>query len=105
MKQNRKNIILEEISEDPNNPFNYYLLGLEYIKDGDMEESIRIFENLLKDFPNYLPSYLTIANYLIEHNLAIEKTEEIIKKGILMAIEQQNSKAQRELQALLDIHF
>lgn len=105
MKQNRKNIILEEIKEDPTNPFNYYLLGLECIKEEETNEIIQIFENLLKDFPNYLPSYLTYANYRIEHNLEQESTERLIEKGILIADQQQNNKAQRELQALLDIHF
>jgi len=105
MKQNRKNIILEEIKEDPQNPFNYYLLGLEFIREGANDDVVEIFEKIITDFPNYLASYLTYANYLIENNLALDKAEEVIKMGIFIATTQENNKAQRELQALLDIHF
>lgn len=105
MKQNRKNIILEEINNEPSNPFNYYLLGLENIKEGNREEVTNIFEQLIINHSNYLPSYLTYSIFLIENNIKLKQAEELLLKGIEIAKLQSNNKAQSELQALLDIHF
>ena len=105
MKESRKNIIQNEIEEDPGNPFNYYLLALELYKEGDWEESKKVFGEIIHQFPDYLPVYYTFSEKLIDKNTELEFAEILIKKGIELAIEQKNNKAQRELQALLDIHF
>ncbi len=105
MKENRKNIILSEIENEPNNPFNYYLLGLEWISQNNKEEVQKTFEFLLTNHPNYLPSYIIYANYLIENQLQIDSIEMLINKGISVAEVQHNTKAQSELQALIDLHF
>lgn len=105
MKINRKNIILEEIKNDPANPFNYYLLALENSKEGNILEANSIFKKILFDFSDYLPNYLTYASFLIDHQLELFDAEEILLKGIEIATLQKNDKARRELQALLDIHF
>lgn len=105
MKESRKNIILEEINNEPENPFNYYLLAIELYKEGDFEQANQQFNQLLENFPTYLPSYYTYAEKLIEQNLNLEYAEKIIERGLMVAEEQKNNKAQRELQALLDINF
>lgn len=105
MKESRKNIILEEIKNEPENPFNHYLLALEYYAEQDFEQANKQFKQLLDSFPNYLPCYYTFAEKLIEQKTELTLAEEIIEKGLKIAQDQENKKAQRELQALLDINF
>ncbi|MBC6367815.1 tetratricopeptide repeat protein [Algoriphagus sp. AK58] len=86
-----KNYILEE----PDNPFNYYALGLE-IKEKDPEEASRMFDYVLENFPNYLPVYFPSAHFFFEHN-QWEKARQIFEKGIEIASVQNEEKAKKEL--------
>ncbi len=105
MKQSRKNIIQEEINIDPNNPFNFYLLALEHQKEGDWEGAKEVYENLLINFSSYLPTYQTYVNFLLEKSVDTDKTQKLLEIGIKIAIQQNNKKAQSELQAIYDIYF
>ncbi|MEY2792726.1 MAG: hypothetical protein RJA76_718 [Bacteroidota bacterium] len=104
MKQSRKNIILEEIKNEPENPFNYYLLALELKREGNKKEALQEFDYLINNFPDYLPVYQTYILYLIELAIEDEKLIQLINSGINLAISQNNKKAQSELQAIFDIY-
>ena len=82
------------IETDPKDPFNYYGLALEYQKLGDLQAD-QLFEKLLVDFSEYLPTYYTAAKYFEASNF--DKTKAIYEKGIALAIQQGNLKAQQEL--------
>ena len=41
----RKEFIKNEINQDPTDPFNHYLLAIEYQKEGAVEETFEQFEN------------------------------------------------------------
>jgi tetratricopeptide (TPR) repeat protein len=87
--------LIEFYKEDPEDPFNLYALALEYQKI-DTSEAKRCFELLLTRFPAYLPTYYHAAQFFsgLEQ---IEFTESIYQKGIQLAQDQRNLKAQQEL--------
>lgn len=89
---------LEEfLREDPTDPFNYYALALEYLKQ-DVPRARQLFEHLSKAFPAYLPTYYPYTQLLIEEN-AEERAEEIFQQGIAMAQAHADAKTLRELRA------
>lgn len=97
-------VLLESfIKDDPNDPFNYYGLALEYQKLNHTKCD-EYFEILLEKFPEYLPTYYTAAKHWEENrpDLATETYE----KGIALAQKQQNLKTLNELKnALLNFSF
>jgi len=87
---------LEEfLKEDPNDPFNSYALALEYLKT-DTDKSRRLFENLIKDQPNYLPTYYPFAHLLIELQQP-QKAESVFKTGIEISKKLNDLKTLKEL--------
>ncbi len=84
------------IETDPKDPFNYYGLALEYQKLGDIQAD-QLFEKLLVDFPEYLPTYYTAAKYY--EDLNVSKAKEIYEKGIILADSQNNLKALNEIKS------
>lgn len=107
MKTSLLEKLLDLYRDDPADPFNLYALALEYQKT-NTSESRRCFELLLEEFPNYLPTYYTAAQFFInleENSLA----EQIFQKGIPLAQSQQKARAHQELvrayQAFQDEHM
>jgi tetratricopeptide (TPR) repeat protein len=100
----RKEFIKKEINLDPEDPFNYYLLAIECQKEGAIEEAFGLYTKLLTDFPDYIASYYTYANALLEEEQE-NKAEEIIKQGIEMAEKKGDAKSLKELKQLLELNF
>lgn len=100
----RKEFIKKEINSDPTDPFNYYLLAIEFQKEGTIEEAFGLFTRLLAEFPDYIATYYTYANTLLAEEQET-KAEEIIKQGIVMAEKKGDAKALKELKQLLELNF
>lgn len=83
------------ILEEPENPFNYYALGLE-IREKDPLEAAEMFDYVLEKFPNYLPAYFPSAHFFFELN-ELEKAKQIFEKGIDLALATKEEKALKEL--------
>jgi Tfp pilus assembly protein PilF len=92
----RLQLLIEFTKEEPENPFNWYALALEYF-NSNPAESVGLFEKLLNRFPEYLPTYYTAAQYFSEQN-DLEKAKELFEKGILLAIKLKEDKTLKELQ-------
>ena len=101
---NRKEFIQLELKSNPNDPFNQYLLALEYLKENNRIEALFIFEKIYNNSPNYLPVYYTYALNLIELK-NLKKAYLIIEKGIQLANSTNKDKAKNELSQLLDVYF
>lgn len=91
----RLQLLIQFTKEEPENPFNWYALALEYI-NSDPEETAVIFDQLLKSQPDYLPTYYTSAQFFAEQN-QLEKAKEIFKNGIELAERLKEEKALKEL--------
>lgn len=86
--------------EDPKDPFNIYCLATEY-KDYDQTKAWEYYTELLKNHPDYLPTYYHAAELMIDKD-EIDEAEKIIDQGISLAIKQNNQLALRELRNLLN---
>lgn len=84
------------IKEEPENPFNHYALALEFQKI-DATAAATHFDNLLLNFPSYLPTYYHAAALFAELE-EIQKAKATFESGIALAKAQKDSHAQRELQ-------
>ncbi len=100
----RKEFIKNEINQDPTDPFNHYLLAIEYQKEGSIKESFDLFEEIITQFPDYVATYYTYANAQLESE-AEDKAEKIIRKGIEEAEKKGAAKALKELKQLLELNF
>jgi Tfp pilus assembly protein PilF len=85
------------VKEDPADPFNHYALALEYLKV-NTNRAFEQFETLLKEHPDYLPTYYPFAHLLIEMKQA-GRGEEMFKRGMDQARKSGDTKTFRELQA------
>ncbi|EON78953.1 hypothetical protein ADIS_0546 [Lunatimonas lonarensis] len=92
---NRISQLLDYINEDPDDPFNFYALAIEY-QQQDKNRAKEYFELLLERFPLYLPTYFHAAVCFIEWQ-EFAKAGQIYKKGITLAQQQGNQHAEREL--------
>ena len=100
----RKEFIKNEINQDPTDPFNHYLLGIEYQKEGAIDKSFKQFEMIVSKFPEYVATYYTYANALLSANKE-DRAEEIIQAGIQQAEKKGAAKALKELKQLLELNF
>ncbi len=88
------------ITEDPDDPFNYYALGLELLRI-DQYHALDIFKQLSKTKKDYLPTYYQLGK-LYEQLGQREEAIRIISDGIIVATQQQDLKTLRELKAFLE---
>ncbi len=98
---NRLQMLLEFCKSEPENPFNWYALALEYnaMKDHKAGE---LFDKLLEEFSDYLPTYYTAAQYYAEMEY-LEKATKIFSQGIDLAIAQNESKTLQELRSAFEM--
>jgi tetratricopeptide (TPR) repeat protein len=101
---NRKEFIISELKENPRDPFNQYLMALEYLKEDNRVEAISLFDNIYTTSPNYLPVYYIYALNLIELK-RFNEAHLIIEKGIQVANNTNKEKVKNELSQLLDLYF
>ena len=100
MNNERLEQLLKFYDDDPNDPFNLYCLANEY-KNHDPEKALNHYIKLLKDHPNYLPTYYHAAELYIDND-EIDLAEKIIDDGIELALKLDDSLALRELRNKLD---
>lgn len=100
----RKEFIKNEINQDPMDPFNHYLLGIEYLKENAIKDAFEQFERIISDFPDYVATYYTYANALLAENKE-NRAEDVIQLGILQAEKKGATKALKELKQLLELNF
>lgn len=92
---NRLELLLQFYNDEPSDPFNAYALAIEYL-NSDVSLAQKYFDQLLAQHPDYLPTYYHAAALyarLEQH----DKAATIYQKGIILAQNQQNSKALQEL--------
>lgn len=96
MNSNRVKQLQQFLLEDPNDPFTKYALALEYLQI-DKSKSEELFDDLLKNHPNYIGTYYHAA--ALQNELEnLDKAETIYKTGISKAQELNELHALRELQ-------
>lgn len=103
MMDSRLQQIKKMLETEPNDSFLNYALALEYAKADDLQRAIQLIEEIIRRDKNYLGAYYELGKYY-ELTSQPEKAINIYKRGIAIALQQKNRKAQMELnEALLQL--
>jgi tetratricopeptide (TPR) repeat protein len=97
MNFKRLDQLLKFLEESPDDPFVLYALALEY-KSTEVERSSQLFDQLLNQHPDYLPTYYQAALLREEINEK-DKALNIYRKGMDLAAKQNDQSTHKELQA------
>jgi tetratricopeptide (TPR) repeat protein len=102
MTENRIDLLKAYIEEDPEDPFNIYVLALEYVKSGMHAEALEQFENLQASHSNYLPLYYQFGQ-LLEQSNQYQEAIKIYNLGENLAKKQSNIKTLNELRSAREL--
>lgn len=98
---NRLQALTQFCEEEPQNPFNWYALALEY-QSTDPAHTGSLFDQLLTEHESYLPTYYPAAHFFAAQN-KLDKAGQIFESGIKLAKEQQELKAVKELSSAFEM--
>jgi tetratricopeptide (TPR) repeat protein len=102
MENSRLEILLNSLKGNPHDAFTRYLVALELSKLKRHEEAIAQFETLVKEHPNYLPTYYPFAQ-LYENLGRNDEAIRIYKLGLGVARNAHETHTASEIQAALDV--
>jgi predicted Zn-dependent protease len=89
------------LEDDPHDPFLLYGLAMEHVSAGDDATAAEAFRELLIASPQYVPTYLMLAQTLVRLGREGE-AKEVLRVGVGVAGHERDPHAQGELQAMLD---
>ena len=89
------------LAEAPDDAFLRYGLAMEFVSEGNDDEAVRQFRQLLAATPDYVPGYHQAGQALLRLGQTPD-AREILQKGIGMALTQGNPHAAEEMQELLN---
>ena len=95
MNNERIQQLMQYIKEEPGEPFNVYALAMEFM-NGQPEQARIYFDQLLADYPDYLPTYYHAAALYADLDER-DKAAGLYEKGILLAQVQNSQKTLQEL--------
>jgi tetratricopeptide (TPR) repeat protein len=88
------------IAKSPTDPFPRYGLAMELKGNGELAEAWAAFDELITNFPDYVPTYLMAGGTLVALGRKDEAAE-IYRKGIEVARKRGDQHARGELEAAL----
>ena len=100
MEEGRIKSLRRVLETQDDQPFPYYALAIEYRNANDLENSRLFFEETLKRFPEYVPTYYHYGQLLEELGQA-PQARGIYTAGLAAAQHAQDDHAYSELQAAL----
>ncbi|HNP08105.1 MAG TPA: tetratricopeptide repeat protein [Cyclobacteriaceae bacterium] len=100
MNVERIKLLEKFIAEDPDDSFSRYALALE-LSHEDPNQATSILLALLKDKPQYIPTYYQAGLLLLDQN-RLEEAKIILEQGIKTARQQNEHKAATELKQLFE---
>ena len=101
MENSRLEILLNSLEGSPHDAFTRYLVALELAKLNRHEEAIAQFETLVKEHPNYVPTYYQFAQ-LYENLGRNDEAIRIYLLGLVVARNAHDAHTASEIQAALD---
>jgi tetratricopeptide (TPR) repeat protein len=99
--KSRKEQIEQMLQGDPNDAELRYMLAMEHASLGEDPEAVRCFNELMSRCPEYAPGFHQGARALLRLG-RVEEAQEVLRKGIPVALRQRNDHAAGEMQELLD---
>ena len=98
-RQIRISFLEKSMAENPSDPFIKYALAMEY-REEDLDRSKSLLESLMEEQPEYVPTYLTLSNLLLDFG-EDQRAKEILQSGLVMAKRANDTQALRELSDVL----
>ena len=98
-ESNRLEMIKTMLAENPTDPFLLYAAALEYKKREMTTEAGAIFEQIVRDHPDYLAVYYQYGKFM--ESIDPERSAELYKKGIELAKKEGEQKTRQELEEAL----
>lgn len=95
-RMNRVNMLLEILSNEPDDIFTNYALAIEYSSEGDNSKAEKQFLKVLELNKEYLPCYYQLGKLFEKQNKSGEAIS-YYKKGLELAKAQKNNKAINEI--------
>lgn len=99
MNVDRVKLLEKFAQEDPTDPFPIYALALEFIQ-AEPYRSEKLFSHLLKEHPDYIPTYYHAGLYYQSTGNSA-KAKSVIETGIQKARAAGDKKTEAELRSLL----
>jgi tetratricopeptide (TPR) repeat protein len=96
MNQSRILQLQQAVQAREDQPFPFYALAIEYKLVGDFENSRRFFEETLRRFPNYVPTFYHYGQ-LLEAISEPEEARRMYQMGVQVASEAGDAHAHSEL--------
>jgi len=100
MVEDRLIFMEEMLDTNPNDPFLLYAIAAEYQNRGNVKQTQSIFTKLVKEHPDYLPSYYQLGQ-ILESKGKYEKAIALYRKGKVLAEKVNDQKALGELSEAL----
>ncbi|MBI3893851.1 MAG: hypothetical protein HY303_20210 [Candidatus Wallbacteria bacterium] len=98
---NRLEYMEQRVREHPEDTFARYALGMEYAGAGRLEDASRVYGELRRDAPGYLPTYYQLGKALEQLGRAGE-ARDAYTQGIGVARAAGNQKTANELTEALE---
>ena len=95
MNSKRLELLKGFAEQDPEDPFNWYAIAMEYTQEAP-SKALELFRDIVEKFPDYLPTYYqygVIASQLSGIDAALQ----ILDEGIRLAMKQNEIKSLNEL--------
>jgi Tfp pilus assembly protein PilF len=93
--------ILAWLGESPDDPELRYALAMEYRSLGDDERTAESLRSLITDRPEYVASYLMLAQTLVKL-IRDDEAKSVLRSGIAAAKKSGNEHAMGEMAGMLD---
>lgn len=98
----RREQIEAMLADDPQDVFLRYTLAMEYRSEDRNAESLALYRDLMSESPPHVPSHFRAAQLLVDDG-EIEDAREILRHGIELAREQDDSHTAAEMSELLQM--
>jgi Tfp pilus assembly protein PilF len=89
------------LAETPDDPELRYALAMEYRSLGDDERTADSLQKLIADQPQYVASYLMLAQTLVKL-VRDDEAKDVLRRGVQAAKQAGNEHAMSELQVMLE---
>lgn len=102
MNDSRLDVLKKMVAQDPSSAFARYGLAMEYVNQGQNEQAVEEFQELLESNPSYAAGYFHAGRTLEKMN-RLEEARRIFERGIEVTSQSGDAHTRSELQAALDM--
>lgn len=99
--KSRREVLMEFLSQDPNDSFSRYALALELEKEGNVAQALTELESVLAKDPAYVGAYYQLGRLLARSGRG-EEAREVYQRGLAAATAANDQRTRNELQEAIE---